>query len=91
MNNNIPLFNLTVQQFIDIMNTLINTKLSFRKKRENQLEKLMSIKDVCKYFSISKPTIYKWVRLEILPTPLKIGGLVYFKMKDIEKVITKNN
>jgi excisionase family DNA binding protein len=47
---------------------------------------LLSIKEVCNLFQITKPTIYDWIKHEKLK-PYKIRARVYFMMSDIENLL----
>jgi len=47
---------------------------------------LLSIKEVCALFQISKPTIYEWIKHGKLK-PYKVGARVYFLMADIEALL----
>jgi len=44
---------------------------------------LLSIKEVCDLFQITKPTVYEWIRHGKLK-PYKVRARVYFLMADIE-------
>ena len=44
---------------------------------------LLSIKEVCDLFQITKPTVYEWIRHGKLK-PYKVRARVYFLMTDIE-------
>jgi len=47
---------------------------------------LLSIKEVCNLFQITKPTIYEWTRHGKLK-PYKVRARVYFLMADIEALL----
>jgi len=47
---------------------------------------LLSIKEVCALFQITKPTIYEWTRHGKLK-PYKVRARVYFLMADIEALL----
>ena len=49
---------------------------------------LLSIADLTKKFSVSRPTIYAWEKKGFL-TRVQIGGRVLFDPKDIEELIDK--
>jgi len=44
---------------------------------------LYKIKEVCLLFSITKPTVYDWIRTGKLH-PVKINSRVYFRGKEVE-------
>jgi predicted DNA-binding transcriptional regulator AlpA len=46
---------------------------------------LLSLKDVCALFKISKPTLYEWINHSKLK-PYKIRGKVYFLQTDIQSL-----
>jgi excisionase family DNA binding protein len=47
---------------------------------------LLTIKEVCDLFQITKPTIYEWTRHGKLK-PYKVRARVYFLMSDIEALL----
>jgi excisionase family DNA binding protein len=47
---------------------------------------LYKIKEVCTLFSISKPTVYEWIRKGKLH-PVKVQSRVFFKGSDIDGLI----
>lgn len=47
---------------------------------------LLSIKEVCDLFQITKPTIYEWIKYGKLK-PYKVRARVYFLMADIEALL----
>jgi predicted DNA-binding transcriptional regulator AlpA len=49
-------------------------------------QSLYKIKDLCRIFSVSKPTIYEWIRLGKL-TPRKINRRVFFLEKDLKDLL----
>ena len=88
-NENLSLFNLTVSDFKKLIAHTFSEHFPKREK-EKSLPKLLTMSEVMIHFSITKPTIYKWVKFNILPEPLKIGGLVYFRKEDVELMIANN-
>ncbi len=50
---------------------------------------LLSLKDVCALFRISKPTLYDWIGHEKLK-PYKVRGKVYFLQSDIWQLFDKS-
>lgn len=57
---------------------------------ENQSDnKLLKITEVCKLFSVTKPTVYKWCKDGILK-PSKIGNRVFYEKKEILELIQKS-
>lgn len=51
-----------------------------------QYKPLYKIEELCSIFSVTKPTIYEWIRLGTL-RPFKIHSRVYFLWEDIEQLI----
>ncbi|WP_018629628.1 helix-turn-helix domain-containing protein [Niabella aurantiaca] len=52
--------------------------------------KLIKIKDVCRLFQVSKPTIYDWMRKGQLRS-VKIGSRRFFLASDIKELIANNS
>jgi len=49
-------------------------------------QSLYKIKDLCRIFSVSKPTIYEWIRLgKLKPRRIKRG--VFFLEKDVKALL----
>ncbi len=49
-------------------------------------KKLLTIKEVCEYLNVSKPTIYRLIKEGKLK-PIKIGRATRFDKEDIDKFI----
>jgi len=49
-------------------------------------QSLYKIKDLCRIFSISKPTVYEWIKAGKLK-PRRIKGRVFFLEKDIRSLL----
>ena len=47
---------------------------------------LYNMNEVCKFFNISKPTVYDWIKNGILK-PLKIQSRVYFLYQDVQLLL----
>jgi len=47
---------------------------------------LYKIKEVCVLFSISKPTVYEWVKAGKLH-PVKVRSRVYFRGSEVEGLV----
>jgi excisionase family DNA binding protein len=58
---------------------------TLQKSLEKQSQ-LITISQLTKLFSTSRPTIYAWIDKKLL-NPIKIGGRVYFNKQDIEKLL----
>jgi predicted DNA-binding transcriptional regulator AlpA len=92
--NEKQIFNLSVNELEELISKVIGEKLHhlpLKEKKELLTRKLLSLKEITKIFQITKPTAYKWMKCEVLPIPLKIGGKLYFKRAEIEAMLTKNN
>ncbi len=50
---------------------------------------LMTIDQTARYLSIAKPTLYHWVSGRRIPF-VKIGRLVRFRRRDLDRFIFKN-
>ena len=51
-------------------------------------DKPLSLDDVCERFGVTRKTIMRWVELEYLPPPRRIGPRrLYWKPGDIDKVL----
>jgi len=92
--NEKQIFNLSVNELEELIAKVVGEKLQhlpIKEKKELLTKELITLKEITKIFQITKPTAYKWMKCEILPTPLKIGGKLYFRRKNIEEMISKNN
>ncbi len=47
---------------------------------------LYKIEEVCAIFMISKPTVYEWIKADIL-RPFKVQSRVFFLWEDIQQLI----
>jgi excisionase family DNA binding protein len=47
---------------------------------------LLSLKEICELFQISKPTVYDWIEHGMLK-PYKVRGRVFFLLSDIQSLI----
>ncbi|MBC8306947.1 MAG: helix-turn-helix domain-containing protein [Pelagibacterales bacterium] len=91
--NEKQIFNLSVNELEELISKVIGEKLHhlpLKEKKELLTRKLLTLKEITKIFQITKPTAYKWMKCEVLPIPLKIGGKLYFKRAEIEAMLTKN-
>jgi excisionase family DNA binding protein len=75
------------QKLSDVMDRLLSEKLnhgSYPGSPAGMTSRpLLSIKEVCNLFQITKPTVYEWTRHGKLK-PYKVRARVYFLMADIE-------
>jgi excisionase family DNA binding protein len=59
-------------------------KRSFVWKGEDGMERLLTIKDVCKLLQVSQSLVYKWIHFGFIPH-IKLGALVRFRESDLVK------
>ena len=88
------LFNLSVEQLEQLISKAVGEKLQhlpIKEKQELLNKKLITLKEITQIFKISKPTVYKWERMDFLPPSIKIGGGVYYFRSEIEKLLTKSD
>jgi len=75
------------QKLSEVLNRLLSEKLNqsgYPSPPAGMTSRpLLSIKEVCDLFQITKPTIYEWTRHGKLK-PYKVRARVYFLMADIE-------
>lgn len=62
---------------------------SLGQKRQSLLSHYVSKKTVAEAFNVSERTIERWVRLRILPAPLRLGRSRLFHLPTIERHLTK--
>jgi excisionase family DNA binding protein len=56
---------------------------------ENQVDPLATTEDVARHCRVSKRTVQAWYYTRIIPS-LKIGRLVRFRLKDVEKALNRH-
>jgi excisionase family DNA binding protein len=82
------------KKLAEMMERLLNEKLKpggFQAPPPGMTSRpLLSIKEVCDLFQITKPTIYEWTRHGKLK-PYKVRARVYFLMADIEALIKQSS
>lgn len=61
-----------------------------RQIRDEHEEKLLSSDKVCEILDVSKPTLWRWEKMEYL-IPVRIGGKVRYKLSDIKNIITSKS
>ena len=49
---------------------------------------VLKFAEICKLFSVTKPTVYEWIKLGKLK-PLKIRSRVFFLWKDVESLLAQ--
>ncbi|MCX6180711.1 MAG: DUF3853 family protein [Bacteroidetes bacterium] len=90
-NENIPIWQLSVEELQKMIETVVYKAMS-GKEKVVQIKKeieLLSRKAVAKTFGISLVTLNKWKKLGLLPKPIKQGGKVLFVKSEIEDLILK--
>lgn len=88
------LFPMSPEDYWQKFSQLVDERLSEKLKQGSYLatppgmtsRPLLSIKEVCDLFQITKPTIYEWTRHGKLK-PYKVRARVYFLMADIEALL----
>lgn len=55
--------------------------------RDEQEEKYLSSDKVCEMLQVTKPTLWRWEKIEYL-VPLHVGGKVRYKLSDIKQILT---
>ena len=60
--------------------------LAEREKSSTQSEKYLTIAETVEKYGISKPTLYRWSRLDYLPK-VKLGGKSFYRENDIIKLM----
>ena len=63
--------------------------LAEREKSSTQSEKYLTIAETVEKYGISKPTLYRWSRLDYLPK-IKLGGKSFYRESDIIKLLNEN-
>jgi excisionase family DNA binding protein len=90
--NDKQLFSLYIREFGEIIRRVFQEKQQQLPEKKEVLKKeLVTLKEITQMFKISKPTVYKWVRMNLLPQSKKIGGRVYFYKSEIDKLLLKEN
>ena len=60
------------------------------KQRCDIQQELVQRIEVAKMFGISLPTLHKWNKHNVLPKPIKLGGVIYYRRSELEKLINSN-
>ena len=92
--NEDQIFNLKVSELKELIKVVLKEglhKLPIKEKHDLLKKKLVTLKEITEIFKISKPTVYKWERMDFLPPSIKIGGRVYYFRSEIEKLFTKKD
>ena len=58
-----------------------------QKIRDEHEEKFLSPDDVCEMLNVSKPTLWRWEKLEYL-LPLRVGGKVRYKLSEVKQILS---
>ena len=70
-----------------VIDKSINDKLQITNPQNGLATKpLLSLKEVCELFQITKPTVYDWIEHGMLK-PYKVRGRVFFLLSDIQSLI----
>lgn len=84
--------NIKIGDLIEANKKLIEDVRSSLEKqiREENEEKYLSADEVCKLINVSKPTLWRWEKIEYL-IPIRVGGKVRYKLSEVEKTIQLRN
>jgi excisionase family DNA binding protein len=88
------IFNLKVSELKELIKVVLNEglhNLPIKEKQDLLKKKLITLKEITQIFKVSKQTVYKWIKCNVLPPSIKVGGRVYFFRSEIEKVLTKSD
>ncbi len=55
------------------------------------MDKLLTVKDVCKIFNIERATLYSWISKKRIPVVKISGRMVRFKMSEIERWLSQKS
>jgi predicted DNA-binding transcriptional regulator AlpA len=67
-----------------------STTLRARRAAGYSPEPLYSLKDVMERYQASSSTIRRWARTGILPSPIKMGSMLRWKLSELETFERKN-
>ena len=68
-----------------------DVRLSLEQKiRDEHEEKYLSSEEVCEMLDVSKPTLWRWEKMEYL-IPLRVGGKVRYKLSEVRQILKTNN
>jgi excisionase family DNA binding protein len=56
---------------------------------EENVNELLSVKQVAEYLQLKRDTIYAWARQGKIPV-IRVGGILRFRRKDIEAWLTEH-
>lgn len=60
------------------------------KSNENNKDKLLTVKETAKFFSVSDVTVWQWTKKGLL-TAYKIANRKYYKQSEVENALTEMN
>ena len=92
--NEKQIFNLSVNELEELIAKVVGDKLQhlpIKEKKELLTKELLTLKEITKIFKITKQTAYKWIKCNVLPQSIKVGGRVYFKKTEIDIMINQKN
>lgn len=81
INPETPIWQLTVQQFKDIFESVMPQPVEVKKD-----ELFMNTAEVIEYLNISRSTVVRWRNSLYLPYEKK-GGIIRYKKSEIDKVL----
>ena len=83
INNNTPLWQLTVGEFLELQNTVVPTE-----KIEVIEDPYLSSKEAKDYLKVSKSTISRWKKEGFLKSEKK-GGILRYRKSECDKVLNQ--
>lgn len=86
----IHLFEITPEQLKELIASILTEKFNLLKdslysNHTSELKDLNTPKETAEYFGITKPCLYSWNQKGLIESH-KIGGRVYYKRTEIEKL-----
>jgi excisionase family DNA binding protein len=59
-------------------------------KQEKNSDQLLSVKDLTRYFAVSRQSIFRWIATGELKPTLKMGHVIRFTPEAVEEFIRAN-
>lgn len=62
-------------------------RISLEKQiRDEHEERYLSSDDVCDMLNVSKPTLWRWEKIDYL-IPIRVGGKVRYKLSEVKQIL----
>lgn len=81
-----PLWTLTVAEYIELHLELQKTTELANTPTER--EEYFTVSETANYLGVSKPTLWRWSKIEYL-VPIKVGGILRYKLNDLNNLISQ--